>query len=201
MMEAAIFDVDGTILDTMPMWEGAADAYLATLGIVSDEDLNKKFLSATVETVASYMKKKFNLKQTEEEIQKGVQKVAEDFYANEAQIKDGMLDYIKSLHKKNIPMVVASSGIRVLIDSAFTRLDLHKYFKKILTGDKNSPELFEKCLETLGTKPEETFVFEDGIHAIETAKKIGLKTVVVKDIQHNYEEIKKSADYTLEELL
>ena len=65
MMKAAIFDVDGTILDTMPMWEGAADAYLATLGIVSDEDLNKKFLSATVETVASYMKEKFNLKQTE----------------------------------------------------------------------------------------------------------------------------------------
>lgn len=201
MMKAAIFDVDGTILDTMPMWEGAADAYLATQGIVSDEDLNKKFLSATVETVATYMKEKFNLPQTEEEIQKGVQKVAEDFYTYEAQIKPGILEYIKSLHKKNIPMVVASSGIKALIDVAFTRLNLHKYFKKILTGDKNSPELFEKCLEELGTKAEETFVFEDGIHAIETANKIGLKTVVVKDIQQNYEEIKKAADYTLEELI
>lgn len=201
MMKAAIFDVDGTILDTMPMWEGAADAYLATLGIVSDEDLNKKFLSATVETVASYMKEKFKLSQTEEEIQKGVQKIAENFYTYEAQIKTGMLEYIKSLHEKNIPMVVASSGIRALIDAAFTRLDLHKYFKKIMTGDKNSPELFEKCLEELGTSAEETFVFEDGIHAIETAKKIGIKTVVVKDIQENYEEIKKSADYALEDLL
>lgn len=201
MMKAAIFDVDGTILDTMPMWEGAADAYLATQGIVSDEDLNKKFLSATVETVASYMKEKFKLSQTEEEIQKGVQKVAEDFYTNEAQLKPGILEYIKSLYEKKLPMVVASSGIRALIDAAFTRLDLHKYFKKILTGDKNSPELFEECLKALGTPAEETFVFEDGIHAIETAKKIGLKTVVVKDIQQNYDDIKEIADYTLEELI
>ena len=112
-------------------------------------------------SMAQDMKEKFNLPQTEKEIQKGVQKVAEDFYTNDAQLKPGILEFIQKLHQEKIPMVVASSGIRALIYVAFTRLDLHKYFKKILTGDKNSPELFEKCLEELGTKAEETFVFED----------------------------------------
>lgn len=200
-MKAAVFDVDGTILDTMPMWAGLSDIYLASFGIKPKEDLNKKFLSATVEVVAKYMKETYSLPISEIEIQKGIQKTAEDFYKNEVCLKPGILEYIQSLHKKGIPMIVASSGIKPLIEIAFKRLNILKYFGTIKTGDKNGPELFDDCLEFLGTKPEETFVFEDGIHAIETAKKMGFKTVAVKDIQENFDEIKKIADYTLEDML
>lgn len=200
LIKAAIFDVDGTILDTMEMWRDAADIYLATLGIKSEEDLNKKFLSATVESVAAYMKKAFNIPLEEIEIQKGIQKVAEDFYRTEAQLKPGILELIQKLNEKNIPMVVASSGIRPLINSAFDRLGITGFFKEIFTGDKNSPELFTQCLKFLGTEARDTFVFEDGIHAIATAEKIGLKTVAVKDIQENYDEIVSLSDYTFDDI-
>ncbi len=196
---AVIFDVDGTILDTMPMWMHVSERYLATLGIVSDEDLDKRFLAETIEVVASYMKQKFGLPLTEEEIQQGIQKVVSDFYFEQAQMKPGLMELIVSLHEKKIPMIVASSGIKELIEAAFTRLDILKYFGGVFTGNKNDTGLFSRCLDFLGTRPEETFVFEDGIHAIKTARKMGLKTVAVKDIQDNYAEIAAFADYELED--
>lgn len=196
---AVIFDVDGTILDSMPMWMHVSERYLATLGIVSDEDLDKRFLAETIEVVAAYMKQKFSLPLTEEEIQQGIQKVVSDFYFYQAQMKPGLKELIISLHEKKIPMVVASSGIKELIEAAFTRLDILQYFGAVLTGNKNDTGVFEQCLDVLGTKPEETFVFEDGIHAIKTAKKMGLKTVAVKDVQDNYAEIALLADYELED--
>ena len=197
-MKAAIFDVDGTILDTMNMWAHLAKNYLATLGIHTQEDIDRKFLSATIDVVASYMKEKYSLGLSEAEIKQGVIDCAADFYFTKAQVKEGMMDYIMKLKEKNIPMVIASSGEQKLIKGAFERLDLMKYFSGIYTGDKNTPGLFNQCLEKLGTKPHETFVFEDGIHAIETAKKMGLKTVVVRDIQENFSEIEKIADYSWE---
>ncbi len=198
LMKAAIFDVDGTILDTMDMWAHLAKNYLATLGIYTSEDIDRKFLSATIDVVASYMKEKYSLDLSEAEIKQGVIDCAADFYFTKAQIKEGMLEFIMKLKEKSIPMVIASSGEEKLIKAAFERLDLMKYFSGIYTGDKNTPDLFNLCLKKLGTNPQETFVFEDGIHAIETAKKMGLKTVAVKDIQENFSEIKKIADYNWE---
>lgn len=199
-MKAAIFDVDGTILDTMPMWAHLSKTYLSTLGIHTEEDIDRKFLSATIDVVASYMKEKYNLPLTEPDIKKGVIECAKNFYLKEAPVKEGMLEYIQKLHGQNIPMVIASSGEQELIKAAFDRLDLMKYFSGIFTGDKNTPDLFNTCLEQLGTKPEETFVFEDGIHAIETARKMGLKTVAIRDIQENFSEIEKISDYNWEDI-
>lgn len=199
-IKACIFDVDGTILDTMPMWAHLSKTYLSTLGIHTEEDIDRKFLSATIDVVASYMKEKYSLPLTESEIKKGVIECAKNFYLKEAPIKDGMLEYIQKLYDQNIPMVIASSGEQELIKAAFGRLDLMKYFSGIFTGDKNTPDLFNECLKHLGTKPEETFVYEDGIHAIETARKMGLKTVAIRDIQENFNEILNLADYNWEEI-
>ncbi len=201
VMKGAVFDVDGTILDTMGMWAGVADKYLLSFGIVPGEDLNGKFLSATIEESALMMKKKYGLVQSAEEIQEGIQKIVEDFYKNEAVLKPGILEVLQKIHSKGIPMIVASSGIRELIEVSFDRLGISEYFKCILTGDKKDVKIFEECISILKTDPLETFVFEDGLHAINTARKLGLKTVLVRDIQENYEDIRRVSDYALEEFV
>ncbi len=199
-MKAVIFDVDGTILDTMPLWETLAQKYLATKGIIVSDEINKRMLSFTVPQAALCMREEYGLDMEAEEIEKQILKLTEDFYIKDAPLKNGILSCIEYLYEKNIPMIVASSGIKDLIEAAFLRLGISGYFEKIFTGDKNSPELFEKCLSFLGATADEVLLFEDGMHAIQTAKKMGIKTVLVKDIQKNYEEIKNLSDYTLEDM-
>ena len=198
-ISAVIFDVDGTILDTMPMWMHVASDYVKSLGLVCEKDLDKKFLTATIDDVVIYMKKTFNLNLSEEEIKQGIENFVSDFYIKDAPMKEPTQELIISLYNKKIPLVVASSGIKELIEASFKRLGILQYFNAIFTGSKNDTALFEKCLNFLGTKPCETFVFEDGLHAIKTAKKLSLKSVCVKDIQENYAEIETLADYKLED--
>ncbi|MBS7241454.1 MAG: HAD family phosphatase [Treponema sp.] len=198
-MKGAIFDVDGTILDTMPMWATLAQDYLKTKGVNASNEINIRMLSFTVPQAAVYMKEQYGLEITPEQIECEIQKMAEDFYRFTAPLKEGILDAIQFLHEGKTPMIVASSGIKELIEAAFARLGIEKYFSAIFTGDKNNPELFNQCLSFLNTPAEEVLVFEDGIHAIKTAKGIGMKTVLIKDIQLNYGEIKELSDYTLED--
>lgn len=198
-MKAAIFDVDGTILNTMPMWATIAQDYLKTKGINASEEINKKMISFTVPKASVFMKEQYKLSISKQKIEKEIQEMAEDFYKTKAQLKPKIFDAIEYLYKKNIPIIVASSGIQELIEYAFCRLNISRYFKKIFIGDKTNPELFCQCLEYLKTNPQEVFLFEDGEHAIKTANKIGIKTILVKDIQSNYNDIKRISDYTLEE--
>ncbi|MDD7458394.1 MAG: HAD family phosphatase [Treponema sp.] len=199
LLKAAIFDVDGTVLDSMPMWATLGQNYLKSKGLNPSEDIDEKMLSFTVPQAAQYMKEQYKLALPAETIEAEVQQLTEDFYKNKVQIKDGIKDTLDFLQAKNIPMIVASSSVKELIEGAFKRLDLMKYFKSIFIGSKSTPELFEQCLSYLKARPEEVLLFEDGMHSIVTAKKTGIKTVLIKDIQTNYEEIKKLSAFIFED--
>ncbi|MDD7281600.1 HAD family hydrolase [Floccifex sp.] len=207
MIKGIIFDVDGVLLDSSVIWDDAGEKYLKTQGIVAQSDLYEKLYTLSLEEGAKYMKETYHLNQSIEQILAGIDQVIQDFYCYEVSLKPGVENFLQRLEEKEIPMVIASSGSRTLIEKALTRLNIRQYFKAILTCDevgigKHSPEIYFKSLETLQTKPQETWIIEDSLFAIQTANQAGFKTLGVYDRQNKeeWQEMKNSATMTLKDL-
>lgn len=186
MIKGAIFDVDGTLLDTMPVWTHAGVRYLKSLGIEAEAGLSEKLFKMTADMAATYMKEQYGLTQSEEEICKGILRMVEDFYFHEADFKPGALELMEDLKAAGIPMTVATSTNQYCIVAAFDRLGYTDYFDAILTcpeleTHKSEPDIFFAATNAMGTKPEETWVFEDGLYAVKTAKTAGFRTVGIFD--------------------
>lgn len=205
MIKGAIFDVDGTILDSMGIWDEAGIRYLKNKGISAPEDLGDTIFAMTITEAAGYLRQEFELRETEEEIISGVMDTVKDYYYKEAPLKNGIREVLEALRDREIPMAVASSSEKTHIEAAFKRLGILDYFQEIYTctevGEgKNSPLIFEKACEKLGTQPEDTYVFEDALYAIETAKAAGLRAVGIYDpySAKEQEQIQKLADIYVE---
>lgn len=186
MIRGAIFDVDGTILDSMPIWDDVASRYLRKRGKEPQQGLGKLLAPMTVEEGCSYVKQYYDLPEEINEIKQGVVAIIKQFYYEEAPLKAGMLELLEELSKRNIPMAVATTGERDLVEHAFKRLGILRYFKGIFTGSevgkgKSDPLIYEKAAELLGMPKEGIYVFEDALYAIKTAKKAGFPVAGIYD--------------------
>lgn len=201
MIKGAIFDVDGTILDSMGIWDEAGIRYLRSKGIEAPKNLGDILFAMTITEAAVYLKETFALKERTDDIEQGILDTVKDYYYEEAPLKNNVAEVLELLERNQIPMAVASSSEKAHIEAAFQRLGILPYFQAIYTcgevGEgKESPLIFEKACEALGRKPEETYVFEDALHAIHTAKKAGFQTVGIYDrySEKDQKEIQKTAD-------
>ena len=174
MVKGVIFDVDGVLLNSMPVWENLGELYLQKFGIQAEKDLSEILYEMSLKEAAEYLISHYGLKQTVEEVTKGIVKEVEQFYVEKVPLKEGVREYLKELKERKIPMVIATSG------------DL--YFAAALQLD---------------TDPGQTWVFEDAWHAIRTAKSAGFKTVAVYDKANdkNLGQIWNHADIYLPDLL
>ena len=191
-IKGVIFDVDGVLLDTMHVWTDAGARYLQSLGVTAEPGLGDKLFTMTVDMGAVYVREHYGLSQSEEEITRGINGVVAGYYAKEL---------LEGLKAAGIPMTIASSTTEDYIRMAFDRLGYTGYFTEILScvqrnTSKAEPKIFFEAMEIMGTAPSETWLFEDGLYSIKTAKKIGLRTVGVYDPVSEKEqaEIEKTAD-------
>lgn len=201
MIKGAIFDVDGTILDSMEIWENAGVRYLKSIHVKPEKNLSKILYPMAIEEAAIYMKKRYQLSFPVSEIVQGILEAVQNYYFYEAPLKPGVLELLGEMEDKKIPMVIATSSACEHIEAAFKRLGIDKYFKKIFTcsevgAGKTKPLVYEKAAEYLRTKPEETWVFEDAAYALETAKNAGFYTVGVYDrfSENEQDELKMQSD-------
>lgn len=186
MIKGVIFDVDGTLLDTMPVWTDSGARYLAAQGIQAEPGLGNKLFSMTVEMGAVYLKEHYPLPYTIDEIKDGINGCVEDFYFTEADFKPGARELLEKLKAAGIPMSIATSTDKYCILAAFDRLGATGYFDAILTcgevgASKSEPKIFFEAARVMGTAPGETWVFEDGLYSIKTARAAGFKTVGLYD--------------------
>ena len=186
MIKGCIFDVDGTLLDSMVIWESAGDKFLRKIGCVPEKDLAYKLKVLSINESAAYLKKTYNLNLDDQEIVTGINSVVEDLNKNEAQLKNGVFDFIKKLHDLNIKMCLATATDRFHIVAALSRCNVLEYFSDIITctevgKGKVSPDIYRQALEKLGTPKCETPIFEDALYAAKTAADDGFKVVGVYD--------------------
>ena len=169
MNKGIIFDVDGTILDSMKIWMDAGKIYLDKFGIEEKENIAEVLFDLTIQ-----------------EIIDGINSVVYEFYENEAMPKDGVLEFIEYLYENKIPMTVATSTDRPMIEAAFKRLGLEKYFKKIFTTTevgkgKDNPLIFEKAMEEMKSDKAGTWLMDDAFYSLNTAYNNGINTVGIYD--------------------
>lgn len=200
-IHGAIFDVDGTLLDSMVIWEEAAVRYLHSLGLEPEENLSEKIMMMSMEEGAEYVIEHYGVNLTRKEILNGIRELIRGFYEDEVQLKSGVETVIKLLAAKKIPMIIATSSDSECVTAGLKRLGVWKYFKGILTctdigKGKTEPDIYLAAAKEIGSMPQETIVFEDALHAIVTAKKAGFVTAGIYDSYNQDEEkIRKIADY------
>lgn len=200
-IHGAIFDVDGTLLDSMVIWEEVAVRYLNSLGLEPEENLSEKIMTMSMEEGADYLIDHYGVSLTRTQILDGIRELIRGFYEDEVQLKPGVEQVIKLLASKDIPMIIATSSDSACVTAGLKRLGVWSYFKGILTCSdigkgKTEPDIYLAAAKDIGSKPSETVVFEDALHAIVTAKNAGFITVGIYDSYNQDEEkIRKIADF------
>ena len=207
MITGAIFDVDGTILNSMEVWHNCGARYLEGLGIQAEPGLGDYLFTQTNETGAYYLIEHYGLDKDPEEIAAGMSQEMERYYFQEAELKEGAIELLEDLKDRGIPMTVATSTDRYLIEGGFRRLGLDRFFPDIFTcteagATKEDPRIFFQASESLRTDPADTWVFEDGLYAVKTAKEAGFRTAAVFDTvsRSDWDELKGLADVAVKSL-
>lgn len=206
MIKGIIFDVDGTILNSMPVWENLGELYLQANGKTAEKDLRDRLYTMDFRQGAEYLKEQYGLEQTVEEVLDGLNQKVRSFYEYKIPLKEGVREYLEQLRELSLPMVLATSGERSHVERAFVRLGIRNWFEGLLTcsemgTDKNHPDVFLAAALQMDLDPAEILVFEDAFHAIKTARQAGFKTVAVYDPANDGDlaKIRETADIYLPE--
>ena len=200
--------MDGTLLDSMHIWGELGKRYLASVGIEAKPGLAKILFPMSLDESSEYLKKEYNLPDSVEQITEDTIKILSDFYRYEASPKPGTVEFIKQMQCRKLPMAIATSGDRRILDTALERLGISDCFTTILTcsdlkTNKRTPTIYLRAAELIGAKPEETAVFEDVLHAIKAAKSVGFVTYAIEDrfSVQDRNEIMRTADFYLQDFL
>lgn len=205
MLKGAIFDFDGTLFDSMYVWDNAGENYLRSIGIEPKENLQERLKALSIFQSAAYIKEKYAIPLSVEEIMAGVNRTVERFYLEEVKPKAGAAEFLETLRSRGVRMCIATASEKYQVQAALKRCRLDKYFREIITctdiaHGKDEPVIFRKAAECLGTAKESTAVFEDALHALKTAKSDGFITVGVYDRhEKRQDEIRALADFFVED--
>ena len=184
MIKGAVFDVDGTLIDSLGGWRTAVSGYLGSVGVPFDEDVYKRMHRLTAEKAIAYLRSELSLKDPESVIRERIFASLEVFYREKTRIVPGVPELLEALDRAGVVMAAATSNRRDFALSALRCHKIDRYFSRIVTCDdygttKSEPTGYLKAAELIGSSPSETVVFEDSPHAADTARKAGFQVELV----------------------
>ncbi len=199
-IKGAIFDVDGTLLNSMFTWRHRGELFLEGLGIKPREGLHLDVRRVGFLEAPKMIKEEYSLPQSAEEIGKAMMKVVEDYYLIDPRVKDGTIEFLEELKKNGVKMCIATATDRQMVEPGLINAGIRDYFDEIFTcralsTNKTKPFIFEKAMEFLGTSKEDTVIFEDALYAVRTAKNAGFfVTGIFDDQEPEQEEFRSLCD-------
>ena len=205
-IRGAIFDVDGTLLDSMFIWDTIGETYLRSIGYQPKENLNETFKNMSLHQAARYYQTEYGVTQSIDEIMDGVNAMLERYYRFEVPLKPGVAELLEWLRQDGVKLCIATATDRHLVEAALDRCGVLSCFGEIFTCNevghgKDEPDIFEAALRFLGTRREETLVFDDALYAVRTAKEAGFPVAAVYDShERSQAEVRARSDLYLEDL-
>lgn len=185
-VKGVIFDLDGTLIDSMSMWDDIDIEYLARFGYDLPDDYQKKIEGLSFHEVAVYTKERFQIPDSIEQMMQDWNDMAFAFYRERVPLKPGVRDFLRFLKEQNIPCGIATSNSPELLGAVLTSLKIRDCFSVMVTGSevehgKPAPDIYLHAAGHLGLKPSECLVFEDVEAGMEAARAAGMSVCAVYD--------------------
>ena len=184
--KGAVFDLDGTLWDSMQLWKNIDIEFLAKRGITYSTDYTVAIAGLGFEDVAKYTIRRFNLLQTPQEVMDEWYNMAKEGYAHSVKLKPGAKDYLDYLKANGVRLCVATSLDNSLSFPCLKANKIYDYFEFFeqsadYNGGKSNPQMFTNCAGKLGFNPNEVALFEDVLPSIKAAKQAGLLVVAMQE--------------------
>lgn len=185
-IKLSIFDMDGTLLDSMPYWENVGRSYLESKGIDVPDDLEETIVAMTLTESAIYMKERFGIEESAEQVIRDSLWNISLAYQFEIPAKPGMKKLVKEEKEAGHEVVVLTSSEKNCAVAALKRTGLYHFFDHVYTADeigigKDDPEAFCFVCREHGVNTQETHCFEDAFYAVKAAKEAGCYVTAVYD--------------------
>lgn len=205
-IKGVIFDLDGTLVDSMWMWSSIDEVYLGRFGIVVPDDLQICIEGKSFDETARYIKGRFQLEDSIKQIKADWNEMAWDKYAYEVPLKKGVPEFLQLCKERNIQMGIATSNSSQLANHIAQVHGLGDYISQIKTScdtkvGKPAPDVYLMVADELGLKSENCLVFEDLIPGIQAGIAAGMKVCAIEDEYSRYQQEEKilMADYYIKD--
>ena len=208
-MKAALFDLDGTLLDSMYVWRRVDELFFARRGMELPEDYSRAVASLGFRRTAVYTKERFGLPESLEAIMDEWSRDAQVEYGERVPLKEGSREFLERLRERGVRLCVVTALCREMYEPCLARNGILDLFEFVLTadqaadGNKKDGSLYRMAAERLGVSPADCVVFEDVPEAVFGAKKAGMRVYCVIDPHstHRLDEIRAVAEDCAERIL
>ncbi|MCI8308463.1 MAG: HAD family phosphatase [Lachnospiraceae bacterium] len=185
-IDAVLFDLDGTLIDSMWMWEAIDIEYLARFGIPFEKSYQQGIEGMSMTETAVYFKERFGIKDSVEKMKADWNDMAIHKYRHDIKLKPGVMEFLIWLNKNGIKTGIGTSNSMELCVEALSARGVEDYFQSVHTSNevkagKPSPDIYLLVAKELGVEPERCLVFEDLYQGICAGKNAGMKTCAIAD--------------------